>query len=133
VPAEKVERWPIDRLIPYARNARTHSPEQIGQIAASIREWVWTNPIHVTEPGTIVAGHGRVLGARKLGIKEIPVMVAQGWSDAQVRAYACRNLTPGSSRRSPRWPESARVYGRPKKHPAGTSRASGSTAAPREA
>src|SRR3954454_5615569 len=78
-PADKVERWPIERLIPYARNARTHSDDQIGQIAASIREWGWTNPILVTEAGTIVAGHGRVLGARKLGIKEVPVMVAQGW------------------------------------------------------
>jgi DNA modification methylase len=87
-PADKVERWPIERLIPYARNARTHSEEQIGQIAASIREWGWTNPILVTEAGTIVAGHGRVLGARKLGIKEVPVMVAQGWTEAQVRAYA---------------------------------------------
>jgi DNA modification methylase len=87
-PADKVERWPIERLIPYARNSRTHSEEQIGQIAASIREWGWTNPILVTEAGTIVAGHGRVLGARKLGIKEVPVMVAQGWTQAQVRAYA---------------------------------------------
>src|SRR6195256_6713238 len=87
-PADKVERWPIARLIPHARNARTHSAEQVDQIAASIREWGWTNPILVTEDGSIIAGHGRVLGARKLGLTEAPVMVASGWSKAQIRAYA---------------------------------------------
>ena len=87
-PADKVERWPIDRLIPYARNARTHSEAQVDQIAASIREWGWTNPVLVAEDGTIIAGHGRVLGARRLRIDEVPVMVAAGWSEAQKRAYA---------------------------------------------
>ena len=87
-PADKVERWPIARLIPHARNARTHSAEQVDQIAASIREWGWTNPVLVTEEGTIIAGHGRVLGAKKLGIAEVPVMVAAGWSEAQIKAYA---------------------------------------------
>ena len=87
-PADKVERWPIERLIPYARNARTHSPAQVDQIAASIREWGWTNPILVGEDGTIIAGHGRVLGARKLRMAEVPVMVAAGWTPAQRRAYA---------------------------------------------
>jgi DNA modification methylase len=87
-PADRVERWPIERLVPYARNARTHSPAQVDQIAASIREWGWTTPILVAEDGTIIAGHGRVLGARKLRIREIPVMVASGWTDAQKRAYA---------------------------------------------
>ena len=87
-PADKVERWPIAKLIPYARNARTHSPEQVDQIAASIREWGWTNPVLVAEDGTIIAGHGRVLGAKKLGLTEVPVMVAAGWSEAQIRAYA---------------------------------------------
>src|ERR1700704_3441279 len=86
-PADKVERWPIARLIPHARNARTHSAEQVDQIAASIREWGWTNPVLVSEDGTIIAGHGRVLGAKKLGLTEAPVMVAAGWSDAQIRAY----------------------------------------------
>ena len=60
-PADKVERWPIERLVPYAKNARTHSPAQVDQIAASIREWGWTNPVLVGEDGTIIAGHGRVL------------------------------------------------------------------------
>ena len=87
-PADKVERWPIERLVPYARNARTHSPAQVDQIASSIREWGWTNPVLVAEDGTIIAGHGRVLGARKLRILEVPVMVAIGWTDAQKRAYA---------------------------------------------
>src|SRR5437868_8978063 len=87
-PADKIERWPIERLVPYAKNARTHSPAQVDQIAASIREWGWTNPVLVAEDGTIIAGHGRVLGARKLRIPEVPVMVAIGWTDAQKRAYA---------------------------------------------
>ena len=87
-PADKVERWPIERLIPSARNARTHSSEQVDQIAASIREWGWTNPVLVTEEGTIIAGHGRVLGAKQLGLTEAPVMVAAGWTKAQIKAYA---------------------------------------------
>jgi DNA modification methylase len=86
-PADRVERWPIERLAPYARNARTHSAAQVEQIAASIREWGWTNPVLVGEDGTIIAGHGRVLGARKLRIKEVPVMIAAGWSEAQKKAY----------------------------------------------
>jgi DNA modification methylase len=86
-PADNVEKWSIDRLVPYARNARTHDEKQVAQIAASIREWGWTIPILVDEQGTIIAGHGRVLAARQLGIKEAPVMVARGWSEAQMRAY----------------------------------------------
>jgi DNA modification methylase len=86
-PADKVERRKIDALIPYARNARTHSDEQVAQIAASIREWGWTVPILVDEGGGIIAGHGRVLAARKLGLDDAPVMVAEGWSEAQKRAY----------------------------------------------
>jgi len=86
-PADKVERRSIDALIPYARNARTHSEEQVAQIAASIREWGWTVPVLVDETGGIIAGHGRVLAARKLGLAEVPVMVAAGWSEAQRRAY----------------------------------------------
>src|SRR5467141_1903476 len=73
-PADHVERWPIERLMPYARNARTHSDAQVSQIAASIREWGWTNPVLVAEDGTIIAGHGRVLAARKLRIAHVPVM-----------------------------------------------------------
>jgi ParB-like chromosome segregation protein Spo0J len=86
-PADKVERRPIESLIPYARNARTHTAEQVGQIAAAMREWGWTNPVLVDEGGRIIAGHGRVLAARKLGFTEIPVMVATGWTEEQKRAY----------------------------------------------
>jgi hypothetical protein len=64
-PADHVQRWPIERLVPYARNARSHDDLQISQIAASIREWGWTNPVLVAEDGTIIAGHGRVLAAQK--------------------------------------------------------------------
>jgi DNA modification methylase len=86
-PADRVERRPIDSLVPYARNARTHSPAQVAQIAASVREWGWTVPVLVDEHGGIIAGHGRVLAARQLGLTEVPVMVATGWSEAQRRAY----------------------------------------------
>lgn len=86
-PADKVERWKIEKLVPYARNARTHSDEQVGQIAASIKEWGWTTPILVDEDGSIIAGHGRTLAAQRLQMTEVPVMVAKGWSDAKKRAY----------------------------------------------
>jgi hypothetical protein len=81
------KRWSIDRLIPYAKNARTHSDAQIAAIAASIKEWGWTTPALVGEDGGLIAGHARILAARQLGIAEIPVMVAAGWSEAQKRAY----------------------------------------------
>jgi DNA modification methylase len=86
-PADSVERRPVAALVPYARNARTHSPVQVGQIAASIREWGWTTPVLVDEQSNIIAGHGRVLAAQRLGIEDIPVMVARGWSEAQKQAY----------------------------------------------
>jgi len=86
-PADAVERRSVASLIPYARNARTHSDAQVSQIAASIKEWGWTTPVLVDETGGIIAGHGRVMAARKLGLEEIPVMVATGWSEAQKRAY----------------------------------------------
>lgn len=86
-PADKVERRKVSELIPYARNARTHSDAQVRQIAASIEEWGWTNPILIDEDSGIIAGHGRVMAADKLGLKDVPVMVASGWSDAQKKAY----------------------------------------------
>ena len=86
-PADKVERRSVDSLIPYARNARTHSAEQVAQIASSIQEWGWTVPVLIDETGMLIAGHGRVLAARKLGLVDIPVMVAIGWTEAQRRAY----------------------------------------------
>jgi len=86
-PADKVERRAVAELIPYARNARTHSDAQVAQIAASVVEWGWTTPVLVDEAGGIIAGHGRVLAARKLGLADVPVMVASGWSEAQKKAY----------------------------------------------
>jgi DNA modification methylase len=86
-PADQVERWRLDRLTPFARNARSHSASQVDQIAASMREWGWTNPVLVDEEGSIIAGHGRIEAARKLGFDEAPVMVARGWSEAKKRAY----------------------------------------------
>ncbi len=86
-PADRVERRRTDALVPYARNARTHSDAQVAQIAASVREWGWTVPVLVDEDGTIIAGHGRVLAAQSLGLDEVPVMVATGWTEAQRRAY----------------------------------------------
>ena len=86
-PASKVELRKVSELVPYARNSRTHSDEQVSQLAASIREWGWTVPILVDEEGGLIAGHGRIMAAKKLGIAEVPAMVAQGWSEAQKRAY----------------------------------------------
>ena len=68
-PADRVERRPLSALIPSARNARPHSDEQVEQIAASIREWGWTMPVLIDEAGSIIAGHGRVLAAERLGIE----------------------------------------------------------------
>lgn len=86
-PADKVETWELERLTPYARNSRTHSDAQVAQLAASIREWGWTTPVLVDDAGGIIAGHGRVLAARQLGMTTVPVVVAEGWSDAKKRAY----------------------------------------------
>lgn len=86
-PASHTEQRALASLIPYARNARKHSKEQVAKIARAIQEWGWTNPVLVAEDGTIIAGHGRVLAAKSLGITEVPVMVARGWTDAQRRAY----------------------------------------------
>jgi ParB-like chromosome segregation protein Spo0J len=84
--ADKVEHWSIDKLIPYARNARTHSPTQIDQIAASIAEFGFTNPILVGSDGVIVAGHGRLEAARKLGLKTVPVIVLDHLTPTQRKA-----------------------------------------------
>ena len=86
-PADDVQRVPVSRLLPYAKNARTHSAAQVSQIAASIKEWGWTTPVLVDEDGVLIAGHGRVMAAKQLGITEIPCMVARGWSEAQKKAY----------------------------------------------
>lgn len=70
----KLEHWPIDRLRPYERNPRTHSEEQVTKIAASLLEFGWTNPILVDGEAGIIAGHGRLLAARELGMTIVPVI-----------------------------------------------------------
>lgn len=84
---DKVERRSVDELIPYARNSRTHSAEQVSQIAASIQEWGFTNPVLIDEGGNIIAGHGRILAAQKLKINSVPTIKAIGWTEAQKKAY----------------------------------------------
>jgi len=82
----QVVTWPVEKLIPYARNARTHSAEQIAQIAASIAEFRWTNPILAGADGIVIAGHARLLAARKLGMTEVPVIVLDHLTESQRRA-----------------------------------------------
>lgn len=83
---DTVERWPLARLIPHARNARTHSEAQVAQIAGSIAEFGFVNPVLVGDDGVIVAGHGRVMAARKLGLTEAPVIVLAHLTPTQRRA-----------------------------------------------
>lgn len=85
--AQRIELWPLDRLKPYERNARTHSAEQVAQIAASIVEFGFTNPILVDSGDGIIAGHGRLQAARELGLSTVPVVVLDHLSDRQRRAY----------------------------------------------
>jgi DNA modification methylase len=85
--AKQIELCVLDKLIPFARNPRTHSDAQVAQIAASIAEFGFNNPILVDTKAGIIAGHGRLLAARKLGLKEVPVIVLNHLSEAQKRAY----------------------------------------------
>ena len=86
-PTLQIEYRPIDALLPYARNPRTHSPAQIAKIAASIVEFGWTQPILVDGNNGIIAGHGRLAAARKLELDEVPVIELGHLSPAQKRAY----------------------------------------------
>jgi ParB-like chromosome segregation protein Spo0J len=85
--ARRIEIWPVGRLIPYVKNPRTHSEEQVAQIAASIIEFGFTAPILVASDAGILAGHGRLLAARKLGLTEVPVVPLDHLSETQRRAY----------------------------------------------
>ncbi len=84
---ETIEHWPVERLLPYAANARTHPDDQVAQIAGSIAEFGFNVPCLVDERGVLVAGHGRLLAARKLGITEVPVIRLDHLTDAQARAF----------------------------------------------
>jgi len=83
----KITQKKVDSLIPYINNSRTHSDEQVAQIAASIKEFGWTNPILVDGDNSIIAGHGRLLAARKLGYKEVPTIELADLTETQKKAY----------------------------------------------
>ena len=85
--ATNIEHWPLDRLIPYAKNPRTHSDAQVPQIAASIQDFGFTNPILVDTTDGILAGHGRLLAARQLRMTEVPVIILDHLTETQKRAY----------------------------------------------
>ena len=86
-PANEIIVKKTSELIPYARNSRTHSPEQIKQLQASIREWGWTMPVLIDAKNNIIAGHGRIMAAEAEKIEEVPCIVAKGWSEAKKKAY----------------------------------------------
>jgi ParB-like nuclease domain len=86
-PADRSERWPIGRLIPYANHARLHSEADLDKIAAAIRKWGWTLPPLVDETGVLIVVHARVGAAAELGLAEVPVMIARGWTEDEKRAY----------------------------------------------
>jgi ParB-like chromosome segregation protein Spo0J len=83
----QITKIQIEKLIPYAKNARTHSDEQVAQIAASIKEFGWTNPVLLDGENGIIAGHGRVMAASKLGETEVPTIELSHMDDNQKRAY----------------------------------------------
>jgi ParB-like chromosome segregation protein Spo0J len=83
----KITQKKVTELIPYVNNSRTHSDEQVAQIAASIKEFGWTNPILVDGSNGIIAGHGRLLAARKLGYKEVPTIELADLTETQKKAY----------------------------------------------
>jgi ParB family chromosome partitioning protein len=83
----KIETLPIDKLIPYARNSRTHSDAQVAQVAASIREFGFTNPVLIDAEDGIIAGHGLVMAARKLGLEKVPCIRLGHLTETQKRAY----------------------------------------------
>lgn len=83
----KYKVLPIKNLIPYINNSRTHSDEQVNQIASSIKEFGFTNPILIDEQGGIIAGHGRIMAAEKLSIAELPTITLEGLTESQKKAY----------------------------------------------
>ena len=86
IDAPKIEQRSVAELTPYAANSRTHSQEQVAQIAASMKEFGWTNPILISDDNMIIAGHGRIMAAKELGMVDVPVIVLSGLSEAQQKA-----------------------------------------------
>lgn len=85
---QKVDDIPLSELIPYHRNAREHSPEQVSQIARSIEEFGWTQPLLIDEKHRVITGHGRLLAAKQLDLDTVPCKVVTGWSEEKKNAYA---------------------------------------------
>src|SRR5262245_23119031 len=85
--ADRIEMWPLSRLVPYDKNPRTHSEEQISQICSSIGQFGFTNPVIVDSDDGILAGHGRFKAALRLGLKEIPVVPLDHLTPEQRKAY----------------------------------------------
>src|SRR5262252_6742862 len=86
-PGEAVERWPLDKIQPYPRNMRTHTPAQVKQIADSMERFGVTTPVLVDEAGELIFGHGRYRAAQDLKLDYLPVSVARGWTEAEKKAY----------------------------------------------
>jgi len=84
---ERIEQWPLERLKPYARNAKTHGDDQVAKIAASMAKFGWTNPVLVGSDGELIAGHGRILAAAELGLTEAPVIVLDHLTEEERQAY----------------------------------------------
>ena len=105
--ASSIELWPLDKLIPYARNARTHSDAQVAQIAASIKEFGFVNPILAGPDCVIIAGHCGLLAARKLGRTEVPVIVLESLTkinDGRLRSLTTTwRSTPGGMKKRCGW------------------------------
>ena len=86
-PVDTIERWPLERIKPYPQNARLHSDQQVEQIAASMRRFGVTSPVLVDESGILIYGHGRLRAAQSIGLGELPVAVAKGWTEDEKKAY----------------------------------------------
>jgi hypothetical protein len=96
-PAVKVEQWEIDRVLPYAANAKIHPDLQVQQLAASMQQFGFVNPLLVDAKGVLVAGHGRLLAAQSLGLKKVPVIKLGHLSEAQAKALRIADNTIASS------------------------------------
>ena len=93
----QIETWPIDRLRPYARNAKIHGTDEVAKIAASMAKFGWTVPCMVADDGELIAGHGRVLAAAMLGLKDVPVIRLSHLDEAERRAYRIADSEPANA------------------------------------